>query len=62
MKQKKADNIGPVGELHQVAGRGVPTLIDRHGTPAADDRSSLRVGARGPAGLADSHRESVSYT
>ncbi|GKS59565.1 catalase C [Nitrospira sp.] len=47
--------IGNGGELHQVAGGGVPTLTTQQGIPIGDDQNSLRAGARGPTLLEDFH-------
>jgi len=46
---------GEGGELHQVAGKDVPTLTTEQGAPVSDDQNSLRIGARGPATLEDFH-------
>src|SRR5580658_6164376 len=53
---------GTGGELHQVAGNGIPALTTQQGTPVADDQNSLRIGARGPTALEDSHfREKIFH-
>ena len=61
LHDQKARN-GKGGELHQVAGNDVPTLTTQQGTPVADDQNSLRIGARGPTALEDSHfREKIFH-
>ncbi|MGD0118221.1 MAG: catalase [Candidatus Binatus sp.] len=53
---------GNGGELHQSAGGDIPTLTSQQGTPVADDQNSLRIGARGPTALEDSHfREKIFH-
>src|SRR5277367_3211998 len=53
---------GNSGELHQVAGNDIPALTSQQGTPVADDQNSLRIGARGPTALEDSHfREKIFH-
>ena len=53
---------GTGGELRQVAGNGIPALTTQHGTPVADDQNSLRIGARGPTAMEDSHfREKIFH-
>ena len=53
---------GTGGELHQVAGNGIPALTTQQGTPVADDQNSLRIGARGPTAMEDSHfREKIFH-
>jgi catalase len=62
MKQKKVNDIGTGGELHQSAGSGVPKLTTQQGTPVSDDQNSLRIGARGPTILEDFHlREKIFH-
>ncbi len=62
MKQKKVNDIGTGGELHQAAGGAVPTLTTQQGTAVADDQNSLRIGARGPTVLEDFHlREKIFH-
>ena len=61
LHDQKARN-GKGGELHQVAGDDVPGLTTQQGTPVADDQNSLRIGARGPTALEDSHfREKIFH-
>ena len=61
LHDQKARN-GKGGELHQVAGNDVPALTTQQGTPVADDQNSLRIGARGPTALEDSHfREKIFH-
>ncbi len=43
------------GETHQFAGGDVAILTTAHGIPVADDQNSLKLGARGPILLEDSH-------
>jgi catalase len=58
--EKGRNGIG--GELHQVAGNDIPALTTQQGTPVADDQNSLRIGARGPTALEDSHfREKIFH-
>jgi catalase len=52
---KGSGTQGNGGELHQVAGGGVPTLTTAQGAPVSDDQNTLRQGARGPALLEDFH-------
>ncbi|POF29427.1 catalase [Roseibium marinum] len=53
---------GQGGEIHQVAGNGVPTLTTALGTPVADDQNSLRAGLRGPTLMEDQHfREKIFH-
>ena len=53
---------GPGGELHQIAGSGIPTLTTQQGVQVADDQNSLRIGARGPTALEDFHfREKIFH-
>jgi catalase len=53
---------GEGGETHQTAGGRVPELTTAQGAPVADDQNSLRVGARGPTILEDSHfREKIFH-
>ena len=53
---------GAGGELHQVADRDNPELTTQQGTSVADDQNSLRIGARGPTALEDSHfREKIFH-
>src|SRR5450432_725558 len=68
MKQKlhsKTESTpkGNGGELHQIAGEGVPVLTTQQGTPVSDDQNSLRIGGpRGPAALEDFHlREKIFH-
>jgi catalase len=50
------------GETHQVATKSIPTLTTQQGVPIADDQSTLRSGARGPALLEDFHfREKIFH-
>jgi catalase len=61
LNDQKARN-GTGGELHQVAGNEIPALTTQQGTPVADDQNSLRIGARGPTALEDSHfREKIFH-
>jgi catalase len=46
---------GDGGEVHQTAGGDTPVLTTQQGIPVADDQNSLKVGARGPTALEDSH-------
>ncbi|MEP7365054.1 MAG: catalase, partial [Acidobacteriota bacterium] len=53
---------GNGGELHQLAGDGVPILTTQQGAPISDDQNSLRIGPRGPAALEDFHlREKIFH-
>ena len=53
---------GTGGELHQIAGGGIPTLTTQQGMPVADDQNSLKIGARGPTALEDFHfREKIFH-
>src|SRR5271163_2592007 len=53
---------GEGGETHQTAGNDVPILTTQQGTPVADDQNSLKIGARGPMALEDSHfREKIFH-
>jgi catalase len=53
---------GTGGELHQTAGSGIPTLTTQQGVQVADDQNSLKIGARGPTALEDSHfREKIFH-
>ncbi len=53
---------GTGGETHQSAGGEVPVLTTQQGVPVADDQNSLRIGARGPTALEDSHlREKIFH-
>jgi catalase len=53
---------GSGGETHQVAEGEVAVLTTAHGVPVADDQSSLKQGARGPALLEDFHfREKIFH-
>ena len=62
MKQKKANDTGSAGELHQTSGGDVPALTTQQGTPVSDDQNSLRIGARGPTVLEDFHlREKIFH-
>ena len=47
---------GDGGELHQYAEDGQPVLTTAHGGPVDDNHNTLRVGARGPAVVADFRR------
>ena len=50
------------GELHQLARNDIAALTTQQGTPVADDQNSLRIGARGPTALEDSHfREKIFH-
>jgi catalase len=63
MKQEeKLIQSAPGGELHQVADRRSDELTTAQGVPVADDQNSLRIGARGPVLLEDSHlREKIFH-
>src|ERR1700691_1093495 len=53
---------GTGGELHQVAGNGIPALTTQQGTPGSDYQNSLRIGGRGPTAMEDSHfREKIFH-
>jgi catalase len=53
---------GSGGELHQTADGDTPVLTTNLGVPIADDQSSLKIGARGPAALEDFHfREKIFH-
>ncbi|MFO0992938.1 MAG: catalase [Hyphomicrobiales bacterium] len=53
---------GAGGELHQVAGDGVPPLTTAQGIPVSDDYNSLKAGSRGPTLLEDSaFREKIFH-
>ena len=53
---------GAAGEVHQIAGNGVPTLTTQQGVPVSDDQNTLRIGAQGPALLEDFHfREKIFH-
>lgn len=53
---------GAGGELHQIAGNGVPPLTTAQGIPVSDDYNSLKAGARGPTLLEDSaFREKIFH-
>jgi catalase len=54
-KSGSGATTGSGGEIHQVAGGGVPTLTTQQGTPVADDQNSLKLGDRGPTLLEDFH-------
>jgi catalase len=56
-------NSGAGGETHQTADDGkVETLTTQQGIPVADDQSTLRQGARGPALIEDFHfREKIFH-
>jgi len=57
-----AERQGAGGETHQVAGGDVAVLTTQQGAPVADDQNTLRVGARGPALLEDTHfREKIFH-
>jgi catalase len=59
---KLSEITGAAGELHQVAGAGVPTLTTQQGVPVSDDQNTLRIGASGPALLEDFHfREKIFH-
>ena len=45
--------IGPAGEVHQVASGSDPVLTTNQGVPVADDQNSLKLGSRGPVLLED---------
>ena len=53
--------IGAGGEVHQTAGGDTPVLTTQQGIPVADDQNSLKIGARGPTALEDSHLEVLAY-
>ncbi len=54
--------VGEGGETHQTAGGDRPVMTTQQGMPVADDQNSLRVGARGPTLLEDSHfREKIFH-
>lgn len=53
---------GNGGELHQTQSGDVPTLTTAQGAPVADDQNTLKVGARGPSLIEDSHfREKIFH-
>jgi catalase len=53
---------GEGGETHQIAGGDVPVLTTQQGAPVSDDQNSLKIGARGPTLLEDSHfREKIFH-
>jgi catalase len=53
---------GAGGELHQVAGDGVPPLTTAQGIPVSDDYNTLKVGARGPTLMEDfAFREKIFH-
>ena len=53
---------GQGGELHQLAGGGVPVLTTAQGAAVSDDQNSLKIGARGPTALEDFHfREKIFH-
>ena len=55
-------NRGAGGELHQLAGDGVPVMTTAQGGPVGDDQNSLKIGARGPTVLEDFHfREKIFH-
>ena len=59
-RPKPAPNMASIlrgagGETHQTAGGDVPVLTTQQGAPVSDDQNMLRLGARGPALLEDSH-------
>jgi len=55
-------NRGEGGETHQIAEADAPILTTKQGTPVADDQNSLRIGARGPTLMEDSHfREKIFH-
>jgi catalase len=61
LDEQKA-RMGQGGELHQIARGNISTLTTQQGTPVADDQNSLRIGARGPTALEDSHfREKIFH-
>jgi catalase len=51
----KAADFASSGEIHQTADRRSDELTTAQGVPVADDQNSLRIGARGPVLLEDSH-------
>jgi catalase len=54
--------VGSGGEVHQIAGKGIPALTTQQGIPVADDQNSLKVGPRGPVTLDDFHlREKIFH-
>src|SRR5271156_2862429 len=66
MKRKSQNNDEAVrgngGETHQTAKGDVPVLTTQQGTPVSDDQNSLKIGARGPTTLEDSHfREKIFH-
>ncbi|HEY8126750.1 MAG TPA: catalase [Methylocystis sp.] len=53
---------GDGGETHQTANAEVETLTTQQGIPVSDDQNTLRIGARGPSLLEDSHfREKIFH-
>jgi len=53
---------GAGGDLHQVAGDGVPPLTTAEGIPISDDYNSLKIGPRGPTLMEDSaFREKIFH-
>jgi catalase len=50
-----AEVQGDGGETHQTAEGDVAVLTTSQGAPVADDQNTLRLGARGPALLEDTH-------
>src|ERR1700729_3474785 len=50
-----AEAQGDGGETHQTAEGDVAVLTTSQGAPVADDQNTLRLGARGPALLEDTH-------
>ena len=53
---------GTGGELHQVAGGGVPVMTTQGGAPMADDQNSLKAGVRGPTLIEDQQlREKIFH-
>ena len=53
---------GNGGELHQVASGDTEALTTANGHPVADDQNTLKIGARGPALIEDTHfREKIFH-
>jgi catalase len=58
----ESEEWGEGGELHQTVESEESTLTTQQGIPVADDQNTLRIGARGPALLEDSHfREKIFH-
>jgi catalase len=55
LSQSYAEGQSEGGETHQTAEGDVAVLTTSQGAPVADDQNTLRLGARGPALLEDTH-------